>query len=95
MTTSSKDRRFVPTPSIPRLHVNKVSNSQLCLHYFVLGQGSLTEGGRLSTVDFLVLTSLDQLIFKLKIIFSFFAKQATLMRRSTVLSLPRQLVFPV
>jgi len=49
---------------------------------------------RLSTVDLLVLTSLDLLVFKLKIIFSFFTKQATLMRRSTVLSLPPQLVFP-
>jgi len=50
--------------------------------------------GRLSTVNLLVLTSLDQLIFKLKILFTFFTKQATLMRRSTVLSLPLQLVFP-
>ncbi len=45
-------------------------------------------GGRLSTVDLLVLTSLDQLIFIYKISFSFFIKQATLMRRSTVLILP-------
>jgi hypothetical protein len=52
-------------------------------------------GGRLSTFDLLVLTSLDQLIFKLKILFFlFFTKQATLMRRSTVLSLPPHLVFP-
>jgi hypothetical protein len=50
--------------------------------------------GRLSTVDLLVLTSLDQLIFKLKILFAFVTKQATLMRRSTVLSLPLQIVFP-
>jgi len=51
-------------------------------------------GGRLSAVDLLVLTSLDQLIFILKILFSFLTKQATLMRRSTVLILPTQLVFP-
>jgi hypothetical protein len=51
-------------------------------------------GGRLSTVDLLVLTSLDLLVFILKILFSFFTKQATLMTRSTVLSLPPQLVFP-
>ncbi len=50
-------------------------------------------GGRLSTVDLLVLTILDQLIFKLKVFFSFLTKQATLRRRSTVLSLPPQLVF--
>jgi len=30
----------------------------------------------------------------LKILFSIFTKQATLMRRSTVLSLPPQLLFP-
>jgi hypothetical protein len=54
-------------------------------------QGSLTEG---DTVDVLVLTSLDQFVFKLEIIFSFLTKQATLMRRPTVLSLPPQLVFP-
>jgi hypothetical protein len=50
--------------------------------------------GRLCTIDHLVLTSLDQLILILKILFSFFTKQATLMRRSTSLSLPPQLVFP-
>jgi hypothetical protein len=50
--------------------------------------------GRLNTVDLLVLTSLDQLIFILKILFTCFTQQATLMRRSTVLSLPLQLVFP-
>ncbi len=50
--------------------------------------------GRLSTVDLLVLTSLDQLIFILKILFTFITKQLTLLRRSTVLCLPLQLVFP-
>jgi hypothetical protein len=48
--------------------------------------------GRLRTVDLLVLTSLDQLIFILKMLFFFFTKQATT-KRSTVLSLPPQLVF--
>ncbi len=43
----------------------------------------------LSTVDLLVLTSLDQAI-----IIYLPSKQAILMRRSTVLSLPFQLVFP-
>jgi hypothetical protein len=56
-------------------------------------QGSHTEGVRLSAFDLLVLPSLDQLIFKFKILFSFFTKQATLVR-SAVLSLPPQLVFP-
>jgi hypothetical protein len=54
--------------------------------------GKSYRGGRLNTVDLLVLTSLDQLGFILKILFSFFTKQATW--RSTVLSLPPQLVFP-
>jgi len=48
--------------------------------------------GRLSTVDLLVLTRLDQLLLKLPTTFTFLTKQATLMRRSSVLSL--QLVFP-
>jgi hypothetical protein len=50
-------------------------------------QGSLTKGSRRSTVDLLVLTSLDQLLFVYKILFTFFTKQATLIRMSTVLSL--------
>jgi hypothetical protein len=50
--------------------------------------------GRLCTVHLLVLTTLDQLLFILKALFTSFTKQATLMRRSTVLSLPLQLVSP-
>ncbi len=49
--------------------------------------------GRLSTVDLLVLNSLYQLSLYWKYYLPFFTKQATLMRRSTVLSLPLQLVF--
>ncbi len=45
-----------------------------------LRQGSLTEGGRISTVDLLVQTSLDQLRLILKTFFTFFTKQAILMR---------------
>ncbi len=48
---------------------------------------------RFSTFDLLVLTSLDQLIFKLKILFTIYTERATLIR-SIVLSLPLQLVFP-
>jgi hypothetical protein len=48
----------------------------------------------LSRMDPLALTYLDQLLFLLKILFTFLTKQATLMRRLTVLSLPPQLVFP-
>ncbi len=47
--------------------------------------------GKLSAADFHVLTSLDQLIFILKILFAFVTKQATFTRRSTLLILPLQL----
>ncbi len=46
--------------------------------------------GSLSTTDLLVLTSLDQHFFMLKISINLFTKQPTLMWRSTVLSLPPQ-----
>jgi hypothetical protein len=49
---------------------------------------------RISTIDLLVPTSLDQLLLKMKILFMCFTKQTILMRRSIVLSLPLQLVFP-
>jgi hypothetical protein len=44
---------------------------------------------RLNTVCLLVLTNLDQLLFIVKL-YLFVTKQAVLMRRSTVLSLPLQ-----
>jgi hypothetical protein len=53
------------------------------LNFFLLNQGTLTEGKAL-----LVLTSLDQLLLLLQTLFTFFTKQATLKRRFTVLSLP-------
>jgi hypothetical protein len=56
--------------------------------------GNFYRWGRASTVYLLELTSLDQLVFILKVLFFLFDKQATLIRRSTVLSLPLQLVFP-
>ncbi len=59
-----------------------------CLH-----RETLTEGGRLSTVDLLVQTSLEQLLL-IEIFISLFSKQAILLRRSTVLSLLLELVFP-
>jgi hypothetical protein len=43
--------------------------------------------------DLLILIGLDELLFVLKIVYSFFTKQA-LKRRSIVLSLSLQLVFP-
>ncbi len=47
-----------------------------------LNQGALTEGEGFD------LTTLDQLLFIMKVLFTFIAKQASLMRRSTVLSPP-------
>jgi hypothetical protein len=43
-----------------------------------LRQGTLTESEGISTVDFLVLSSSDQLILRLKILFTFVTKQVTL-----------------
>jgi hypothetical protein len=57
-------------------------------------QETLTEGEGSITADLRVLTSLDQLIYKPKIKFTFLTKQGIFMRRSTVLSLSLQLVFP-
>jgi len=57
-------------------------------------QGSLDDGEGSSTVNIFVLTSLHQLPFLLKILFNFFTKQATLMRRIIVQSLSLQLVYP-
>ncbi len=45
-------------------------------------------------VDLLVLTSLHKLLSIMKILFTFFTEQATLMRRQNVPSLPPQLEFP-
>ncbi len=50
--------------------------------------------GRLCIVDLLVPSSLDQFLFESYMSFTFVTKQATLMRRSIVLNLPAQLVFP-
>jgi hypothetical protein len=44
--------------------------------------------GRISTVDLPVLTSTDQLLLMLKKVFFLFTKQAILMRRLPVQSLP-------
>jgi hypothetical protein len=56
--------------------------------------GTLTEGGRLSTVHLLALISLDQLLLILKNTIYDFTKQAILFRRSIVLSLSLWIVFP-
>ncbi len=45
-------------------------------------------------VDLLVITSLDQLIFIMKILFTFTTKQTASVSKSILLSLPPQLAFP-
>ena len=52
-------------------------------------QGILTEG-EISTVDLLELACLDQLLLIIKTLLTFFTKQVSLIRRSTVLNLPFQ-----
>jgi len=61
-------------------------------HWIVLAWKSYWRG-RLNTIDLLVLINLDQLLLELKLLFTFFTKQPTLLRRSIILSLPPQLVF--
>jgi hypothetical protein len=51
------------------------------------GRESLLRRERFSMVNLLVLTCLDLLIFKLKILFTFVTKQSILMKRAIVLSL--------
>ncbi len=46
-------------------------------HMFIVQAGNPYCKGRLSTADLLVLTSLDQLIFILKIFFTFLQNQLT------------------
>ncbi len=60
----------------------------------LLTQGNLTEVEGFGTFGLLVLNSFDQLLFILKILFTFVTKQATLIRRSIVLSLSLQQVLP-
>ena len=64
------------------------------LHFPLISPAKSYKRERLSTVDLLLLISLDQILFILKILFTLFKKQATLIRRPTVLSRPPQLVFP-
>jgi hypothetical protein len=79
---SRKDTSLLPnTPIFRKLRICDVVMQTPGMSYWK---------GRLGTVDLRV----DQLLFIMKISFTFFTKQTALMRRSTVLSLPPQLVFP-
>ncbi len=68
-----------------------------CVTHLTVDQ--ITESGkpywkvRLSTIDLLVETTLDQLIFIFIISITFFTKQANLTTRSNVLNLPFQIEF--
>jgi hypothetical protein len=64
------------------------------LRYITKGREALLKG-KAQCGDLLVLTSLDPLLFKSEILFTYVTKQATLTKTSSVLSLPSQLVFPV
>jgi len=76
---------FFSPSMIERVCLCQVSSSALA--------GKSNWSGKLSTVGLLVLTTKDPLILMLKILITFFTKQFTLMRRSTALNLPLQLVF--
>ncbi len=65
-------------------------NSLKCLTNLHPQSGKPYWRGRISTVDLLVLISLDVLL----LIFTYITNQAFLIRRRTVLSLLHQLVFP-
>ena len=78
----------------PRHSWSQMANwCQCCKTFLCVSAGNTSWGGRLRTVDLLVITCLDQLLFVLKILFTFLTNQATLMRRSTILSLHPQLEF--
>jgi hypothetical protein len=67
----------------------KIYKSYECFLADYMNQGILIERERISTIDLLALTSLNQLLFS-EVIYSFFTEQPILMRKSTVLSLPLQ-----
>ena len=91
-----------PVPLDISIKPNKNTIKQFCIVNLTktwlgdfLGNFSLSLGdfftktfGHPGTVDLLALASLDQLLFILKILFTLFSEQATLMRRSTVQHLP-------
>jgi len=62
-------------------------NRQFIVIYFMQGRG------RVSTVDFFVITSLDQFIFVLKILVTFVTKQSTLMEKLNVFSLLSSVIY--
>ncbi len=70
-----------------------VEDDVACKQYTIHTSRNSYRKGRVSTVDLLLLESLDQLLLTMQILSIFLTKQATVMRRSTVLSRPFQQVF--
>ncbi len=74
-----------------RLSVQKLKNESTEQHgYSIIIARNTYRKGRISTVDLLILPSLYQLLYILKILFDSVSKRATLIGRSTVLNLPLQ-----
>ncbi len=70
----------------PQMTISKNEHSRKVTLHAQLGK-SYWRGRKLITVDLLVLTGSDKLLLKLETLVVFITKQATLMRRLTVLSL--------
>ncbi len=83
-----------PIPVCLKKPTNRENFRNIVSHFYSISAGNPHWRGRIITLDLLVLTSLDQFLFQLKIWITFLTKQATLVSRSTALSLPLQLVFP-
>ncbi len=76
-------------PSHHNVQLNTMSAVAMARISVKVQSGNPYSRKRISTVDLLVLTSSDQLLFIWKpYFFSFFFKQPSIMRRSTVLTLP-------
>jgi len=71
-----------------------LTDSVYSLSFLIPTSGNPYRRGRLSTVNLLGLTSSYEVLLIMRTLFTFFIIPATLMRRSTVLSLPLQLLFP-
>jgi hypothetical protein len=88
-STSPTDRRFSYFVLAARIRTKTGRRFRAVRNFFlfvidflenkpVFIQGSLTWGGRLSAVDLLVISSLEQLIFTRKILFNCFYKSSYL-----------------
>jgi hypothetical protein len=74
-----------PVSTVSAVHFNK---------HFTPVKANFREALLKGKAQYVRLASLDRLLFALEILFAYVAKQAALMRRSSVLSFSLQLVFP-